>query len=136
MASENCSSKWWIGLAACVAVMQAVVVWQIVARPAVAALPVPAGSLVAVTLTSGAIFYGKSESAASGHVRLTDVYYVESVAGPNGQRDNRLVNRQRNDWHGPEWMVIPVERILSVEAIGGGSRLAALIAEDRKAAAR
>lgn len=135
MASENCSSKWWLGLTACVAVMQAVVVWQVVARPA-AVPPVPSGTLVAVTLTNGAIFYGRTEATASGHLRLGDVYYVESVAGPNGQRDNRLVNRQRNDWHAPDWMAIPAERIQSVEAIGAGSRLATLMAEDKKATPR
>lgn len=92
-------------------------------RPAT--LPAAAGSWQSVTLVNGQVYYGRLAEAAPQWVRLTDVYYVVS----NGQ-GNRLVNRQRNDWHGPASQTIPVEKIIMMEAVGPDSQLAKLIAAD------
>ena len=34
------------------------------------------------------------------------------------------------DWHGPEWMAIPLDKILFIEKVGAQSQLATLIATD------
>lgn len=96
--------------------------------------PGPTGGVYGVTLTSGAVFYGRLLESRSGYVKLGDVYYVESyIADPNGRRDNRLVSRQKNDWHGPETMLIPNDKILTIESVGAQSRLAKLIELDKAA---
>lgn len=94
--------------------------------------PGPVGGVYATTLVTGPVFYGRLVEAQPGYVKLADIYYVESfVADPGGRRDNRLVSRQKNDWHGPESMVVPTEKILLMETIGAQSRLAKLIEQDK-----
>jgi hypothetical protein len=69
-------------------------------------------------------------------VRLRDVYYVQSVVEAQGSApNNRLVNRHKTDWHAPETMIVPVDKMLMLEKVGAASRLAQLIEQDRAAAA-
>jgi hypothetical protein len=94
--------------------------------------PGPTGSLYSVSLVNGAVYYGRLVEAPPGYVKLADVYYVENYVVDNkGGRDNRLVNRQKNDWHGPEWMAIPVDKVLLMEKVGAQSRVAKLIDQEK-----
>ena len=95
--------------------------------------PGPAGRLYSVQLVSGQVFYGTLLDSKPGFVTLGDIYYTQAYTQPNGQPGNRVVNRRKTDWHGPESQLIPVERILMMEAVGAQSPLAKLIAQDRAA---
>jgi hypothetical protein len=88
-------------------------------------------TLCSVTLQNGQIYYGTLVEAKAGYVKLLDVYYVQSVTQPNGGVMNRLVSRQKNDWHSPRWMSIPTDRILFVEQVGPKSQLADLVERDK-----
>lgn len=126
----------WIALllAAVLAGAQALQAWTGLqrAQPQVGA-GVVAGTPVAVLLTSGQVYYGEVAEQTASHLRLVNVYYVQTVAAPgSAQPSNQLVNRAKADWHGPQWMSIPVDRIVFVEGIGQGSRLAELIAQEKK----
>lgn len=117
-------------------VIQALGVWQ--GRGVNQTLsPGLTGSLYSVTLVNGWVYYGRLVEARPGYVKLADVYYVETsvVDSKTGRSDNRLVSRQKNDWHGPEWMAIPVDKILLMEQVGAQSRLAKLIEQDMMSAA-
>ena len=105
--------------------------WRAAQTPALD--PGPAGSLVSVQLVSGQVFYGTLLESRPGFVRLADVYYTQSYTTPNGQPGNRVVNRHKTDWHGPEAQLIPVEKILMMETVGPQSQLAKLIAQDKTA---
>jgi hypothetical protein len=91
------------------------------------------GELVTVMLVNSQIFYGTLLESTPAYVKLGDVYYTQSFVQPNGQQANRVVSRKKNDWHGPEWQVIPAEKILFVERVGAESQLAKLIAQDQAA---
>lgn len=91
-------------------------------------------SLCGVMLVNGQIYYGTLVEVTAGYVKLADVYYVQSVPQPNGGVANRLVNRQKNDWHGPKVMVIPSDKVLYFEPVGAKSQLAGLVEQDRNAA--
>lgn len=126
----------WVGLllAAVAALSLAVLAsatWQREsARPAWAA---DSGAAVSVLLVNGQIYYGEVAELAAGYLRLQNVYYVQALApAGGGAPNNQLLNRAKADWHGPQWMAIPVEKILLVEGIGPKSRLAELIAQDKK----
>ena len=95
--------------------------------------PGPAGRLYSVQLVSGQVFYGTLRDSKPGFVTLGDIYYTQAYTQSNGQPGNRVVNRRKTDWHGPESQLIPVERILMMEAVGAQSPLAKLIAQDRAA---
>ena len=90
------------------------------------------GSLYAVTLLSGQVYYGTLVEAKSGYLRLSDIYYAQTAPQANGHPAQfQLVNRQNVDWHGPSWMAIPTDKILMVEDVGGNSRLGSLISQDQ-----
>ena len=92
------------------------------------------GAVCSVMLTNGQIYYGVYDGNAGGAVRLHDVYYVQAVVDPDShQSNNRLMNRRKTDWHAPEWMVIPTDKVLFMETVGPDSRLSQLMAQDRKA---
>lgn len=93
--------------------------------------PGPLGGLYSVQLVNGQIYYGTLLESRSGFVRLGDIYYTQAYTLPNGQPGNRVVNRRKTDWHGPEVQLIPVEKILMMEKVGGASQLAKLIAQDQ-----
>lgn len=93
--------------------------------------PGPRGQWYSVQLVSGQVYYGVLLEARPGFVKLGNVYYTQAYTQPDGQPGNRVVNRAKTDWHGPQAQLIPVEKILLVEAIGEQSPLAQLIARDQ-----
>lgn len=91
------------------------------------------GTAVSVLLVNGQVYYGEIAAWGAGYLRLSNVYYVQSLATPGATApSNQLVNRSKTDWHGPQWMAIPADKIVFVEGIGPKSRLAELIAQEKK----
>ena len=92
------------------------------------------GAICSVLLVNGQMYYGNLVEAGDGFIRLDDVYYVRAVGAATGSAShNVLVNRRLTDWHGPEWMAIPWDKVMMVEKVGANSQVAKLIAVDRKA---
>lgn len=95
--------------------------------------PLAPGQLGSVLLTNGQVYYGEFVDATARYVRLQNVYYVQAVVDPSThQGGNRLVNRRKTDWHAPETMSVPMDKIVMIESVGGDSRLAQLIEQERK----
>jgi hypothetical protein len=93
------------------------------------------GSLCAVTLSTGQVYYGKLLETGRDYVRLGEVYYAQSTPQANGGPPAfSLVSRQKNDWHAPGTMVVPVEKILLIEDVSATSRLGQLILQDQSGA--
>jgi hypothetical protein len=88
------------------------------------------GSLCSVLLVNGQMYYGTLITAEGGFIKLSDVYYVRGIAQTGPPASNQLVSRRKVDWHGPEWMAIPLDKILFIEKVGAQSQLATLIATD------
>jgi hypothetical protein len=91
-------------------------------------------SLCSVLLVNGQMYYGTLQEADSGGVKISDVYYVRSNSQTAGASpNNQLISRRKADWHAPEWMVIPADKILFIERVGAKSQVATLIDQDRAA---
>ncbi len=122
-----------LALAAVLAASQAVLAWASLHRePDRPAWGAP-GAQVSVLLVNGQVYYGELAEQSAGTLRLANVYYVQTVNAANANPPtNQLVNRAKADWHGPQWMAIPTEKIVFVEGIGEKSRLAELIAQEKK----
>jgi hypothetical protein len=118
-------------VAALALVVLAVSSWR--AQQGVRLDPAAPGTLCAVQLVNGPIYYGNLVRVGHDFLQLDQVYYVQAYTQPDGQPGNRVVSRARNDWHGPSSQTIPVEKILFVEVVGPQSQLAALIAQDKAA---
>jgi len=120
-------------LAAAALAALAFAAWQQGTRPAFQ--PGPPGQWYAVQVQGGQMFYGVLRGVGANDVQLTDVYYVQAFTQPDGQPGNRVVNRQKNDWHGPRSLTIPADKVVTIEAVGADSQLARLIAQDQGSAA-
>jgi hypothetical protein len=120
----------FLGAISCAALVS--VAWIFSRAESPLPLPVSTSHLYAVTLTSGQVYYGIVRESSRVAISMEDVYYVQSFNQTNGQVDNRLVSRFKNDWHAPAQMVLPVERILYLESVDANSRLAGLIAQDKR----
>jgi len=107
--------------------------WQH-ARPNLGSIPT--GGLTSVFLVNGQVYYGIMQDIEPGFIKLGNVYYVQSSVQSDGQRDNKLVNRQKNEWHSPQWLLIPIDKVVMLEAVGLDSPLAKLIEKDKAAAAK
>lgn len=110
--------------------VQAWAAWKRDLAP-VASHGVAEDALVSVTLINGQVFYGRVAVAGGRAVILENVYYVQTVVDSGtSQRGNRLVSRQKTDWHAPTTMTIPVEKVMMIEKVGVTSRLNQLIEQD------
>ena len=90
----------------------------------------PAGRLHAVMLVNGQVYYGTLARDTGDALVLEDVFYVQVTADAQSQqRTNRVMRRSETDWHGPDRMAIPRDKIVFVEPVGTQSQLAKLIAE-------
>ncbi len=91
-------------------------------------------SLCAITLTTGQIYYGTLAEAKDGYLRISGVYYVQNATQPNGGAlQFHLLSQQKTDWNAPDWMAIPLDKVLFVENVGTSSRVAKLIEQDQAA---
>ncbi|WEF33270.1 hypothetical protein [Pseudoduganella chitinolytica] len=116
-------------LATAALLAHAALAWRQHDRPAFdAAAP---GQRYAVQLANGQMFFGVLRQVGPAHVQLEDVYYVQPFTRPDGGQGNRLVSRQKNDWHGPQTLTIPADKVVTMELVGAQSQLATLIAQDK-----
>lgn len=105
--------------------------WRQQSNPAFA--PGPLGVRYGVQLQNGQMFYGLLREVGPRHLQLDDVYYVQAFTAPDGRPGNRVVSRQKNDWHGPQTMTIPLDKVVTIEQVGSTSQLAKLIEQDKQA---
>ncbi len=96
--------------------------------------PGPLGVRYAVQLQNGQMFYGVLREIGARHVQMEDVYYVQPFTQADGRQGNRVVNRQKNDWHGPQVLTVPLDKVVTIETVGATSQLARLIEQDKAAA--
>jgi len=118
-----------LGLLALIAIA---LLWQAFKPQGVALTAGPIGTLHSVILTNQQVYYGKLEDIGRGSVTLSDVHYVITVQDQQGNRNNRLVNRRTNDWHGPTRMVVPVDKIIMLEQVGPDSTVARGFADEAR----
>ena len=119
------------GIAAAALVVLVLFFWRQQSGPAFT--PGPLGVRYAVQLQNGQMFYGLLRAMGPHHLQLEDVYYVQAFTGPDGKQGNRVVSRQKNDWHGPQDLTVPLDKVISIEQVGPTSQLAKLIEQDKRA---
>jgi len=86
----------------------------------------------AVLLDNGQVYYGKIERAGSSYPVLRDVYYVQSKVNPQTKEVSNVLIRRGSEWHGPDRMFVNARHIVLVEPVGPSSKVAQLIADDKK----
>lgn len=133
-----------LGLLACGIAIGGAQVYQAMQStraPLQIAPPGPIGALHTVFLLGGQFFIGTLESVDHGTVILGDVFYLQSANNPvptlpsaanaPPQRGAQVIRRKDGDWHQPDRMAIPIDRILMMETVGRDSLVNRWVEEGR-----
>jgi hypothetical protein len=89
----------------------------------------PIGSVQAVTLANGQIYFGTLKSEDAGGIVLTDVFDVaNNVNQDTNQHATQLIRRATGSVYGPTDLAVPMDKIVSTETVGKESTVAKGIA--------
>jgi len=86
----------------------------------------------AVLLTNGSVYYGHLQGYGTSHPVLTDVYYVVSQGNPETKQVTNSLIKRGKELHEPDRMYLNPNQIVFVESVGPNSKVAQLIAEQKK----
>lgn len=86
----------------------------------------------AVLLTNGSVYFGHLQNYGTSHPVLTDVYYVVSQSNPETKGVTNSLIKRGKELHEPDRMYLNPNQIVFVESVGVTSKVAQLIAEQKK----
>ena len=86
----------------------------------------------AVLLTNGSVYFGHLHDYGTSHPVLTDVYYVVSQGNPETKQVTNSLIKRGKELHEPDRMYLNPNQIVFVESVGPNSKVAQLIAEQKK----
>jgi len=86
----------------------------------------------AVLLTNGSVYFGRLQDYGTAHPVLTDVYYVVSQSNPETKQVTNSLIKRGKELHEPDRMYLNPSQIVFVESVGPNSKVAQLIAEQKK----
>jgi len=86
----------------------------------------------AVLLTNGAVYFGHLQDYGTSHAVLTDVFYVVSQTNPETKQVTNALIKRGKELHEPDRMYLNSNQIVFVESVGPNSKVAQLIAEQKK----
>src|SRR5215471_16053096 len=86
----------------------------------------------AVLLTNGSVYFGHLQDYEKPHPVLTDVYYVVSQTNPETKQVTNALIKRGKELHEPDRMYLNANQIVFVESVGENSKVAQLIAEQKK----
>jgi hypothetical protein len=86
----------------------------------------------AVLLTNGSVYFGHLKDYGTSHPILTDVYYVVSQGNPETKQVTNSLIKRGKELHEPDRMYLNPNQIVFVESVGPNSKVAQLIAEQKK----
>lgn len=87
----------------------------------------------AVLLDNNQVWFGKLANAGSAFPELTDVYYIQTQQNQETKEVKSVLIRRGNEVHGPDRMFLNEHHIIMIEPVGPSSKVAQLIADDKKA---
>jgi len=87
-----------------------------------------------VLLDNGQAYFGKIESV-NAYLLLTDVYYVQTQATPEGKPIGNILLKRGKEWHGPDRMYVNPSHVVMIEPVAPDSKVAQLIKEEKEKSA-
>lgn len=86
----------------------------------------------AVLLIGGNVYFGRLEGYGTRFPVFTDVFYVQSSVNPDTKQTVNVLVKRGKELHAPDRMYINPSQIILVEPVGPESKVAQLIAEQKK----
>ena len=78
------------------------------------------------------MYFGHLQDYGTSHPVLTDVYYVVSQGNPETKQVTNSLIKRGKELHEPDRMYLNPNQIVFVESVGPNSKVAQLIAEQKK----
>jgi small nuclear ribonucleoprotein (snRNP)-like protein len=125
----------WLMVAAGAISAAALVVLSINSAPVAPFKPAGAvGSIQAVSLTNGQLYFGTLKSTDAAEIILADVFDLATNVKPDsGEHATQLIRRVTGSVYGPADLAIPIDRILTTETVGQDSTVAKAMATMKSA---
>jgi len=86
----------------------------------------------AILLTNGNVYFGKLEGYGTRFPVLKDVFYIQSSTNPETKQTVNVLVKRGKELHAPDRMYLNPNQIILVEPVGPDSKVAQLIAEQKK----
>lgn len=86
----------------------------------------------AVLLANGNAYFGKLEGYGTRFPVLTDVFYVQPTTNPETKQTVNVLVKRGKEMHAPDRMYLNPSQVILVEPVGPDSKVAQLIAEQKK----
>ena len=94
----------------------------------------PIGSIQAVALSNGQLYFGTLKSETPGQIVLADVFdLATNTRQDNSERSTQLIRRQTGSVYGPSDLTISIDKIVSTETVGPDSTVAKAMATMKSA---
>ena len=85
-----------------------------------------------VLLDNGQAYFGRIERLDRTFVLLTDVYYVQTQASPEGKPVGNVLVKRGKEWHGPDRMYVNTRHVVMIEPVAPDSKVVQLIKEEKE----
>jgi hypothetical protein len=83
-------------------------------------------------LDNGQAYFGKIESLNTSFLLLTDIFYIQTQASPEGKPVGMVLVKRGKEWHGPDRMYVNVRHVVMIEPVAPDSKVAQLIKEAKE----
>ena len=88
----------------------------------------------AVLLDSGFAYFGKIDEMNRSFITVTDVFYIQTTASPDGKPAASVLVKRGKELHGPDRMYINTRHIIMIEPVSPDSKVAQIIKEEKEKA--
>jgi hypothetical protein len=82
-----------------------------------------------VLLDNGQAYFGKIEKISHSYVLLTDIFYIQTQATPDGKVAGNVLIKRGQEWHSPDRMWVNTRHVIMIEPVAPESKVAQLIKE-------
>jgi hypothetical protein len=86
----------------------------------------------AVLLSNGSVYFGHLQGFGGRQPVLTEVYYITSQTNSETKQTTNVLIKRGKELHEPDRMFLNPNQIVFVESVGANSKVAQLIAEQKK----
>jgi hypothetical protein len=85
-----------------------------------------------VLLSNGQSYIGRIDDLTRPFPVLSEVFYIQFGVPPGGKEVISALIKRGKEWHAPDYMVLNAENIVFIEPVKAGSKVAQLIAEQKR----
>lgn len=84
-----------------------------------------------VLLDNGQAYFGKIDNFGRDYLLLTDIFYIQTAATPEGKIAGNVLIKRGKEWHSPDKMYVNTKHVIMIEPVAVDSKVGELIREEK-----